>query len=302
MTITPTKPARSAGAGETVLVSAHRGGCGRDPRVENTWAAFEAAVQMPCEYIEFDVNRTVDGEFVIHHDHQVTIDGRRVRVDQIPAATLDAAVGRRVRLLEVLDLLKAHDKKAHLDLKFTSPAAAYAIPAATFEVEAAEIVAEALPRGAYVFTTVEDKSVRVLRDWADHAGVDVLCGLTVGRRLHGLGVWSSVTTRFGEMFPGHRVRRSRANLVVAQRHLARFRLLSWAHKRGLPVLVWTVDNQKEMRRLLADERVWLVTSNRPMDAVALRWARLGRPHRPAAAAAALPSPSAPLLRRTPQAV
>jgi glycerophosphoryl diester phosphodiesterase len=300
MAITPITPTRSALPGETVLVSAHRGGCGRDPRVENTWAAFQAAVRMPCEYIEFDVQRTADGAYVIHHDHCVTINGRRVRVEQISADTLDTAVGRRVRLTEVLDLLREHDKKAHLDLKFTSPAAAYATPAATFEVEVARIVADNLPDGAFVFTTVEDKSVRALRDWADQAGVPMLCGLTVGRRLHGLGLWSAVATRFGEVFPGPRIRRSRANLVVAQRHLARFRLLSWAHKRGLPVLVWTVDNQTELRRLLADERVWLVTSNRPMDAVALRWARLGGRRRPGLEAAARPRSSAATVQHAPQ--
>ena len=236
---------------------------------------------MPCEYVEFDVQRTADGEFVIHHDHRVTIDGRSVRVDQVPAAALDAAVGRRVRLTEVLDLLRAHDKKAHIDFKFHSPAALYADPDDTFEVEAARLVIQAMPVGAYIFTTVEDRSVRALRDWADKDGVDVLVGLSIGRRLHGLGLRAAVSTRIGELFPSRRIRASRANLVVAQRHLARFRLLAWAHKRGLPVLVWTVDDQREMQRLLTDERVWLITSNRPMDAVALRWGHVGNQQKPA---------------------
>lgn len=254
-----------------VLLSAHRGGCGRSREVENTLAAFEAAVKMPIEYIEFDLQRTADGVFLLNHDDRVRVAGTTRFIADLTAAEVDAACGPRVRYEAVLSLLAEAGRKAHLDLKFTSPDGLYADPTATFEVEAVRIARSFLPESDFIVTTAEDRSVRAVRDWADAEGVSVLVGLSVGRhRLTGMRLWEQVAWRIGEMFPGRRIHRSGANLVVAQRHLARVRLLAWAHKHNLPVLVWTVDNHKEMRRLLADARVWMVTSNFPERGVAMR--------------------------------
>jgi glycerophosphoryl diester phosphodiesterase len=254
-----------------VLLSAHRGGCGRSPEVENTLAAFEAAVQMPIDYIEFDLQRTADGVLLLNHDNRVRVDGKAPFIADLTAEQVDAACGPLVRYEAVLSLLAAAGRKAHLDLKFTSPIELYADPAATFEVDAVRIARSFLPESDFIVTTAEDRSVRAVRDWADAEGVSVLVGLSIGRhRLTGMRLWEQVVWRMGEMFPGRRIRRSGANLVVAQRHLARARLLEWAHKRNLPVLVWTVDNHKEMRRLLADARVWMVTSNFPERGIAMR--------------------------------
>jgi glycerophosphoryl diester phosphodiesterase len=54
---TPIKP---------LLVYAHRGASGYFP--ENTLLAFEKAVEMGAEAIEFDLILTTDGHYVIHHD------------------------------------------------------------------------------------------------------------------------------------------------------------------------------------------------------------------------------------------
>ncbi len=43
------------------LVSAHRGGAGDDRSAQNTLAAFEAAIALGCDYVEFDVRLTADG-------------------------------------------------------------------------------------------------------------------------------------------------------------------------------------------------------------------------------------------------
>ncbi|MEH7254013.1 glycerophosphodiester phosphodiesterase family protein [Neobacillus niacini] len=54
---------------------AHRGATGYAP--ENTIAAFDKGVQMKADYIEIDVQRSMDGELVIIHDNTVdrTTDG-----------------------------------------------------------------------------------------------------------------------------------------------------------------------------------------------------------------------------------
>ena len=254
-----------------VLLSAHRGGCGRNAASENTLAAFEAAAATAAEYIEFDIQRTADGVFLLTHDDRVRLDGYWVPIGQVEAATVDRLLGTRVRYAEVLALLAATGKKAHLDLKFVSPAPLYADPGSTWEADAVREALRFLPEDHIIVTTAEDRSVRAVRDWSEDAGLDLLVGLSIGRhRLTGMGWCQKVAWRVEELFPGRRIIASRANLVVAQRHLARVRLLAWAHRHHLPVLVWTVDNHKEMRRLMADGRVWMITSNYPELGLSMR--------------------------------
>jgi glycerophosphoryl diester phosphodiesterase len=62
-------------SGKCPIVTAHRGFSGKYP--ENTLPAFEAAIQLGVDIIEFDVRETVDGKLVIMHDPSVdrTTDG-----------------------------------------------------------------------------------------------------------------------------------------------------------------------------------------------------------------------------------
>lgn len=277
------EPAATPSGQRRVLISAHRGGCGRRREVENTLAAFEQAVTTGSDYVEFDIQRTWDGQYLLAHDDRIKVNDTYVYICDLNAATVDDLLGRRVRFNEALAWLAQHGLKAHLDFKFASPpqprflASRHSenrgdLPAGAgdWEVEAAQIALAHLPVSDFIITTTEDHSVRLLRDWADEAGIPLVVGLSIGRhRLTGMAWWRQVCWRVEELFPARRVRTSRANLLVAHRLLARARLLKWAHAHNLPVLVWTVDSPAELRRLLADPRVWMVTSNFPERSLGL---------------------------------
>jgi glycerophosphoryl diester phosphodiesterase len=57
-------------------------------------------------------------------------------------------------------------------------------------------------------------------------------------------------------------------VVVAHRHVARWTLRSYARRRGLPLLVWTVDRPSELATWMNDPAVWMVTTNYPERALA----------------------------------
>jgi glycerophosphoryl diester phosphodiesterase len=110
------------------LVIAHRGACWDEP--ENTLPAFERAIEVGADYVEFDVRAAPDGTLVCAHD--------RVRTQpppQVPTLddTLEALAGRiglAVEIKEpavtnrVVETLREHDADAERVLIVSSYARA----------------------------------------------------------------------------------------------------------------------------------------------------------------------------------
>ena len=103
-----------------MLVSAHRCGAGEDRHLENTRPALDRALSMDVDFVEFDVQRCADDTFVLFHDDEVEVDGRRTPLSDLTVARLEQLVGPLLRYDEVLAAL-AGRRRAHIDLKFTSP-------------------------------------------------------------------------------------------------------------------------------------------------------------------------------------
>lgn len=117
---------------------------------------------------------------------------------------------------------------------------------------------------------LEDESVKAVK--ARFPGVTA--ALSLGRDMKGKPRPQWIATRRSELFPVPRLRACHADWVAVNRRLAgvagRFGLLSQCHRAGIEVMVWTVDEDEEMRRWLADERVAVLITNRRAVAVALR--------------------------------
>ena len=213
------------------LVSAHR--CLTADRIE-------AAVALGADYVEIDVQRCADGSLVLLHD----------RADEPPPGTLGYA--------DALELI-AGRIRLHLDLKV--------------EGDEVPIVAQAVARlgaDALLVTTLDDGGVRAVRDWADAEGHDLLVGLSLGRGLRDIPLLHAARVRLTELFPAVRYRMARANLAVAHHWLARLHVRSYARRRRIPLLVWTVDTPKALAYWMRPGRAWLVTTNRPEVALGLR--------------------------------
>jgi glycerophosphoryl diester phosphodiesterase len=223
-----------------------------------TSAQLEHALSLDVEFVEFDVQRCTDG-LVVFHDTVAVDGGNRVRVCDLTVAELREVVPDVLEYAEMLTLLAAGGKGAHVDLKFPDGA-----------VEAAALAVACLGAEDLVVTTLFDRSVRAIRDWADEEGHDLLVGLSLGRGVTGISLWRQAKVRASEVWPQLRYRQSRANVVVAHHWLARFGVARFARRAGLPLLVWTVDTEDSLRYWLRGGRAWLVTTNRPEVALRIR--------------------------------
>ena len=217
-----------------------------------TIEVYANALETGAEYVEFDIRRTADGELAAFHDAR-TSQGDPLAA--ISYSRLCELAGYPVpRVTEVMAAI-AGKATGHLDLKDTGG-----------EDTVVEMALDILGPGNFVVTTLEDQSVAAIK--ARFPSVRV--ALSLGRDLDEVPRSRRAATRLSELRPMRRLRACRADWVAVHRRLAAAGVLAQCHRAGIKAMVWTVDEDAEMRRWLADQRVTVLITNRPADAVALR--------------------------------
>jgi glycerophosphoryl diester phosphodiesterase len=247
------------------VISAHRLGVGWSVGPGGLRQALDELAALGIDYVEFDLQRCVDGVVVAVHDATVTIAGRERWIGEVTFAELAAHLPDLFRYDDLLGALAATGLGAHIDLKFTSPS--YADPERVWEVQAVARAVQVLGVARVVATTKHAESVLALRTWADQQRIALRVGLSLGTGTRGLPLGRAAQQVWGELFPERRFAASRANVMVAHYSLARLTLARFARRRGLPLLVWTVDSPRGLAYWLRPGRAWLVTTNRPLQAV-----------------------------------
>lgn len=245
----------------TALVSAHRCGAGEEPRYRpNTAEAASRSAAKGVDFIEFDVQFTADGCFVVHHDD--AFGGEPI--SQISCArALVLGAGRLEPILEVIE----RDARvgAHVDVKFAHTDGSRA------ERALIELLLRHGIRGErLLLTSLEDDSVLAMRRVLDELGESsARVGLSLGRSTKGMRLAERLYLRLDETLGARqRLRACRADVVVAHRHLARRHLAWLARQMGLPLLVWTLDRPSEISYWTT--RAWMVTGNLPDRVLRIR--------------------------------
>lgn len=232
-----TKEARRREGGRT-LVFAHRGACRVAP--ENTLPAFEAAVRLGADGVELDVQYSSDGHLMVFHNPTLdkTTDGKgRLTAHTLAELrALDAGrwfdakyAGTRIPVLdEVLTLLKGK-LLVNIELK--------ALSAATVRM-GDDVVRAVRAHGMADQVVLSSFNPMALR-YAKRTAPEIEAGLLLAPDLPGWTRW------------GPTLRHSRADglhpelVMVDESYMARARRL------GMPVRVWTVNEEADMRRMMA---------------------------------------------------
>jgi len=213
-----------------MLTIAHRGASAFYP--ENTLRAFIAAADLGADMCEFDVQMTHDGEVVVIHDATVarTTDGRG-RVAAMSAAALrrlDAGIrfgaefrGERIpTLAEVAQALGGRGCRMDVELK-----------ARGLEARVCEILRGCAAAASAIVSSFDWEQLKV-----------------VARHEAGLRL-----ALLGEKTPPAMLEAAqamRAFAIAPRFDIADAALCAEAHRRGLAVYVWTVDEASAMRRMI----------------------------------------------------
>ena len=228
-------------------ISAHQGGGEVYP--EQTYEAFDHAARSGAEYVEFDVRRLADGTLVCYHDPAGLTYGE-----------LCAHAGYEVPTVRRVLELVAGRCRGHIDLKD-----------AGYETEVAALALDSLGPDGFVVTSMEDRSLRRIAD----AFPGVATGLSLGRGVGDVSTRRLPAAIVTDLFPADRLRACGATWAAVNRRLAPW-VLTRCVRLGIATMVWTVDRDDQIVRFLADPRVDVLVTNRPLHALRRR----SQDHRP----------------------
>lgn len=230
---------------------AHRGGGGLAP--ENTLPAFDRALELGASCLELDVRRSSDGAVVVFHDETTErVTGERGTVEERTAgelARLDAGFtfspdggrtfpfrGQGVRIPTLAELLERSPRaRLNIEAKAADPRLAQALVSTIAAAGAVERVC--------IGSADDDQGerLRALLPDACHFLPARAARRHVLAALAGTGAWLCPLGWDCAELP-HRT----AGITVVTRRLVRH-----FHALEMPVFVWTVDEEAEMRDLLA---------------------------------------------------
>jgi len=233
------------------LVIAHRGASGSHP--ENTLPAFLRAIELGSDLVELDLRMTRDGHIVVIHDASVdrTTNGKglvaELTLAQIKA--LDAGFafsrdggktfpfrGQGITVPTLEDVLAAlPEQLLMLEVKVGTTLMIRQVIATLRRLKALERVSIEL----FSITTKMAKLMRSLEPklTTGHTRAELVRFVALAKL--GLG-WRFRRRGFAIEMPPRRNR-----LAVSSK-----RTLKAAARRGIPMFVWTVNNEKDMRRFL----------------------------------------------------
>jgi glycerophosphoryl diester phosphodiesterase len=243
-------------AAPPILFAAHRGGALLWP--ENSLLAFENAIQLGADFIEFDVHLSRDGEPMVIHDptlERTTTGTGRVREQtsaEIRAARLrdrDGTVTAEAvpTLDEVVALAARSRRQMLLEIKVDDRQRAYP----GIEEKVMAVLDRHAMTPATVVMAFEPETWRRVRALRSDVRV---AALDSSRTLESRGV-----TLAGAI---EEARAAGLAVVGLHQRLVTAETVARARKAGLVLAAWTVNEEKPMRELI-ELGVGVVISDRP---------------------------------------
>src|ERR1051326_7306456 len=214
------------------LIVAHRGASMLKP--ENTLAAFKTALEIGAQMIELDVRKTADNILVVIHDPSY----RGYKVAKLNYEYLVSLSKNQVPTLQHVLKLVAGKIKLNIELK-----------EAGYEREALKLIRKYVQPKDFLVTSFIRSAVLE----AKKADPEIVAGWILGENAH-KKIWNYWLAK--------------RKIDFLSIHKSQVRHFS---KLGLPLFVWTVDDERELRYLLQRDQVFALISNRPNVALRIKW-------------------------------
>jgi glycerophosphoryl diester phosphodiesterase len=218
------------------LIIAHRGAV--SPARENTLEAFRKAIELSADMIEFDVRRTRDGRYVIHHDPDLS--GKSLN-DMTLQETRDRARSMGFHVPELGEVLELARGRIALDIELKEEG---------YEQEIVRLVTATTREEDFIISSFHAGSIERVK----------LCRAGVRTGL----IFNDCAVLTDEILQGE------TEWLLPVESLADGALLERMRKAGKRIAVWTVNDEDRMKRLLDDDRIDGIITDRTDAALAVR--------------------------------
>jgi glycerophosphoryl diester phosphodiesterase len=215
---------------KAALIVGHRGD--RSRAHENTVRAMQFAIECGADMVEFDVRRTADGELVVHHDDRI---GESLLAEITYPEALGKSIGQGYEIPRLADVLDVTRGRVRLDVELKETG---------YE---SRVVREIFDRRFSVsdFVLTSFDSSTILNAKSHSPGIRA--GLL-------LDEWKTDTSL--EAFTAGRV-----DFLAPKVTLLDPAALAETSKRGIPLLVWTVNDEQRIRELLRISQIFAIVTD-----------------------------------------
>ncbi|NPV04325.1 MAG: glycerophosphodiester phosphodiesterase [Syntrophaceae bacterium] len=225
--------------GKNKLIIAHRGAT--SPAHENTLEAFQKAIDLGADMIEFDVRRTKDLRYIVHHDPDISgVPLSEMTLRQVR----DRARSSGFHVPEVGEALELARGRIGLDIELKE--------------EGYEQVIVGLAAG---MLRMEDFIVSSFHAGAVERARQCRTGIRTGFIFDDAGALTRA------------ILHSDTEWLIPEETLARGDLLDRMRGAGKRIAVWTVNDTDRIRRFLDDDRIDGIITDRTDAALAVRAGR-----------------------------
>jgi glycerophosphoryl diester phosphodiesterase len=210
------------------LVIAHRGftnGCR-----ENTIVAFDKAISLETDMIEMDVRRTQDNRFIVFHDG--CLEGRAIsslRFDDLRRTGLS----KGYEIPELDEALQFIGGRVLLDIEMKEEG---------YEQEIIEIILNRIKTDQFIISSFNDDSIKKVKEINRGIATGLILGTEKPENL--------IATRLSEIFPFFRLKKTGADILVPHWKILRIWEISGFVSLRRNIIVWTVNEENHMRRLM----------------------------------------------------
>jgi glycerophosphoryl diester phosphodiesterase len=228
----------------------------------NSRQSIEKALELGVDRIEFDVQPADGDQIVLVHDDDIKIDGKRLRIRNLTVDEIRQRLDGLLTLDEAIDLTRG---KCRLLIDIKSPGYEDLVAGA---INSAGIADQAIVSTTYA------RSLLRIRQCAPGVQLGLSTGhiSTVMRKNKLISVTSGVMAAVTPLPFITTARMIHAENLMLNYRICTPRFINAAHRAGLSVYAWTVNNPRPIQRMIA-HGVDGVISNRPdlvQEALGLR--------------------------------
>ncbi len=247
------------GAGDSCLRIGHRGAASLEP--QNTLRAFQRAIDLGVDAVEFDVRWTADCQLVVVHDEDLAEAtngaGPVHQSTQQQSRQLDAGQGERVPTFdEVLDLV-AGQALINVDLKQLDYEEQVVNAIKAHDLEDDALVSALTPLSLQRVAALSPRILRIISYPEDKGGASTKPYLAGPVRAALAVMRATLHWRVAEM-----ISKANAGGTMLYYKILTRAVVDAVHRQGGFVGAWTVDEAEDITRM-HEIGVDSITSNRP---------------------------------------